>query len=228
MTAKTKRGLEKGSWKTYGGGGRSEEGTDSTDRPGSQLPRGEITPTNPLLKPLPFAPSSELGMFWAGMLKQVMFTCTSKAINNKPVGLRWVCGPSHLGLTSWKHLASFCHNSIQIHFGPPQAPPVLVEVIPDYRATVVKCWYNVFFFLFFHSPCLRSCSGTAGRLVVLHFHRLLCKKLTSHFRFIYMKYAQLGPGADRALSLSKVGGYETRSCPLFRYSSSASRYVRVN
>lgn len=45
-------------------------------------------PTNHSSKSLPFAPSSELGMLWAGMLKQVMFTCTSKAINNKPVGLR--------------------------------------------------------------------------------------------------------------------------------------------
>lgn len=145
---------------------------------------GKPPPPTHSSKPLLFAPSPELGMFWAGMLKQVMFTCTSKAINNKPVGLRWVCRPSHLGLTSWKHLASFCHNSIQIHFGLPQAPPVLVEVIPDYRATVVKCWYNVFFFLFFHSACLCSCSGTAGHLVVLHFHRLLCAELMSHFRFI--------------------------------------------
>lgn len=49
---------------------------------------GKPPPPNLSAKPLLFAPSSELGMFWAGMLKQVMFTCTSKAINNKPVGLR--------------------------------------------------------------------------------------------------------------------------------------------
>lgn len=82
------------------------------------------------------------------MLQQVMFTSTSKAIRCKPQGLRWVCRPSHLRLTSPKHSASSCHNSIQVHFGLTQAPPLLVEVIPDYRATVVKCWYNVFFLFF--------------------------------------------------------------------------------
>jgi len=88
-------------------------------------------------------------MVKAGMLKQVMFTCTSKAIKYKPPGLKWVCRPSHLRLTSRKYLASSCHNSIQVHFGLTQAPPLLVEVIPDYRATVVKWWYNVFFLFFF-------------------------------------------------------------------------------
>lgn len=110
-----------------------------------------------LTTPLPSPPptrsalpwSSELRMVRAGMLKQFMFTCTSKVIKYKPPGLRWVWGPSHLGLTSWKHLASSCHNSIQVHLGLTQAPPLLMEVIPDYRATVVKCWYNVFFLFFF-------------------------------------------------------------------------------
>lgn len=125
---------------------------------------GPLTP--PLCSALPC--SSELSVVRAGMLKQVMFTCTSKAIKYKPAGLGWVYGPSHLGLTSRKHLASSCHNSIQIHFGLTQAPPLLVEVIPDYRATVVKCGYNVFFLFFFPSRCLYSCSLTAGHLAVLH------------------------------------------------------------
>lgn len=120
------------------------------------------------------------------MLKQVMFTCTSKAIKCKSPGLRWVCRPSHLGLTSRKHLASSCHSRIQVHFGLTQAPPLLVEVIPDYRATVVKCWYNVFFLFFFPSFCLHSCSLTAGHLAVLLSYSLLCAKLTSHFSLIYI------------------------------------------
>lgn len=118
------------------------------------------------------------------MLKQVMFTCTSKAIKYKPPGLRWVCGPSHLRLTSWKHLASSCHNSIQIPFVLTQAPPLLVEVIPDYRATVVKCWYNVLFLYFYPVLCLHSCSKTAGHLAVLLLYDLLCTELMSHFSLI--------------------------------------------
>lgn len=193
-------GEEKGclgedSWKTLGmvGWGQSIPfAPGSIDKPGSQLVQAEATPTTPLPSAPPFCLvlpwSSELGMVRAGMLKQVMFTCTSKAIKYKPPGLRWVCRPSHLGLTSWKHLASSCHNSIQVHFGLTQAPPLLVEVIPDYRATVVKCWYNVFFLFFFPSLCLYSCSLTAGHLAVLLLYGLLCAKLTSHFGLIYMKY----------------------------------------
>lgn len=98
---------------------------------------------------LPSTPlSPHLLNFRAGMLQRVMFTSTSKAIRCEPQGLRWVCRPSHLRQTSPKHLASSCHNSIQVHFGLTLAPPLLVEVIPDYRATVVKCWYNVFFLFF--------------------------------------------------------------------------------
>lgn len=119
----------------------------SIDKPGSQLVQ-ESTPHHPTL--LTTSPILRLGLvLWtwhgqAGMLKQVMFTCTSKAIKYKHPGLRWLWRPSHLGLTSWKHLASSCLNSIQVHFGLTQAPPLLVEVIQDYRATVVICWYNVF------------------------------------------------------------------------------------
>ena len=138
--------LEDTGWGRWGQGSPFAPGC--MDKPGSQLVQAEATPTAQLPSPLPLYSalpwSSELGVVSAGMLKQVMFTCTSKAIKYKPPGLRWVCGPSHLGLTSWKHLASSCHNSIQVRFGPTQAAPLLMEVIPDYRATVVKCWYNVF------------------------------------------------------------------------------------
>lgn len=110
------------------------------------------------------------------MLKQVMFTCTSKAIKYKPPGLRWVCRPSHLGLTSRKHLAASCYNSIQVHFGLTQAAPLLVEVIPDYRATVVKCWYNVFFLFFsplslFLQLYFSSRSSHCSALVWLTLHK---------------------------------------------------------
>lgn len=39
-------------------------------------------------------------------------------------------------------------------------------------------------------------------------------KLTSHFRFIYMKCAQLGPRMDRVLLVDKADAYET-SCYYF-------------
>lgn len=63
----------------------------SIDKPGSQLVQKiTLTTPTPLTTPscsaLPW--SSELGMVRAGMLKQVMFTCTSKAIKYKPPGLR--------------------------------------------------------------------------------------------------------------------------------------------
>lgn len=134
------------------------------------------------------------------MLRQFMFTCTSKAIKYKPLGLRWVCGPSHLGLTSWKHLASSCHNSIQIHFGLTQAPPLLVEVIPDYRATVVKCWYNVFFLFFFHSLCLYSCSSnsrTSCCAALVWF--TLCKIDVSFQTHIHEIHTQLGSKGEMEL-----------------------------
>lgn len=75
---------------------------------------------------------------------------------------------SHLPLTSPAHQAS-----TPPHWRPPsarsnpvpRASPLLVEVIPDYRATVVKCLYNVFFqSLSPPSLCLDSCPLTAGRL----------------------------------------------------------------
>lgn len=71
-------------------------------KPDSQLVQGETLSPLHLYSALPW--SSELGVVSDGMLKQVMFTCTSKAIRNKAPGLRWVCGPSHLGLKLLKAL----------------------------------------------------------------------------------------------------------------------------